>query len=303
MINLAGFVKALIPSFQRSDVLTDMEISLKHIPTILDVYSGLETTLKATKFKAPKNVKIIENFYRELKEETAPIKVSKNIATDHLNIYKNIKENGEWIYKEIEDAVNDVVVSAALSSYKAVLLRSIAHYYFITRYTLNLINFMYAAEVDNIESMENSYKLNKKQEEYINKNMWIYARLLSTYGVEKGKFEKAIESIEDIMLPKDTVDEVLEMYGDRQVDILYNLPKNFVGSPIYSMRLIFAQWETDRYKDLKDKKKMLELRLLHYKMMSETGMSDVDVEKEISYLQESITDLDYKISKMEEDVL
>ena len=162
---------------------------------------------------------------------------------------------------------------------------------------------MYAAEVDNIESMESSYKLNKKQEEYINKNMWIYVRLLSTYGVEKGKFEKAIESIEDIMLPKDTVDEVLEMYGDRQVDILYNLPKNFVGSPIYSMRLIFAQWETDRYKDLKDKKKMLELRLLHYKMMSETGMSDVDVEKEISYLQESITDLDYKISKMEEDVL
>ena len=103
------------------------------------------------------------------------------------------------------------------------------------------------------------------------------------------------------MLPKDSMDEVSEMYSSGELDMLNNLPSGFLGSPIYSIRLIFSQWEADRYRHMKDKKRLLELRLLHLRMLKENGQSDIQMEKEMTYLQKSVTDLDYRISKIEAD--
>lgn len=86
------------------------------------------------------------------------------------------------------------------------------------------------------------------------------------------------------------------------VDLFANLPQGFVGSPIYSIRLIFAQWEADRYRGLKDRKKMMELRLLHLTLLKENGNTDVDVEKEIIYLQKRVSDIDFNLDKIEASI-
>ena len=226
----------------------------------------------------------------------------QSYAKDIVSIFTNIKENGEWIKSELEKALNDVVVSTALSTHKCVLMRAVAHYYFVTRYALNMINFLYSNEANNISEMDRKYKPNKKQEEYLNENDWLYVRILNLYGSSKSDFEKNVGSIVDIILPKDEVEDTISMYSKEKTDITDNLPEGFIGSAIYSIRLMFAQWEADRHKDLKDKKKLLELRLLHYRMLRDSGQSDVSVEKEIEDLQKRVTDLDYKISKIEEDI-
>ena len=84
-----------------------------------------------------------------------------------------------------------------------------------------------------------------------------------------------------------------------KIDLFDNLPTGFIGSPIYTVGLVFAQWEADRHKELKDKKKLLELRLLHLRLLQEQGKGDANQEKEITYLQRRVTDIDYKVSKIE----
>lgn len=304
-LNIAGFVKKLLPSLSKSDIETDMEISLEAISTINDVYTSLEEVYRVAPPTSDEATKVIKEFYKEIGQVKHKVKLSpsKNIATDILILFKNIKINGEYLFKEINDSVNDVVVSQALTAYKANLLRAVGHYYFMTKFALDLANFLYVVEAENGNiDLSKEYKLNKKQKEFVTKNVWIFARMVALYGENHDVFKNRLGDIIEVMLPKEEVDNVVDIYNAEKIDIFNNLPSEFIGSPIYSIRLIFAQWEADRYRELKDKKKLLELRYLHMKLMKEQGQSDVNMEKEIEHLQSRITTIDYQLSKIEDSV-
>lgn len=304
-LNISGFIKKLLPSLDKSELESDIEISLESISTIIEVYSNLEQVLNVADLANKENKEVVKEFYKELtNHKPTGVKLSpkKNIASDTLLLFKNAKINGDFLYKELSDALNDVIVSQALTAYKANILRSVGHFYFITKYSLDLANFIYTNEAEEgfKDKFNKEYKLNKKQKELIIKNVWIYSRLLSVYGSDPDAFKKNIENLSEINIPKEEVDTVIDSFNSDKVDLFNNLPSGFIGSPIYSIRLIFATWEADRYKELLDKKKLLELRYLHLKLLKENGKSDINMEKEIEYLQKRITDIDYKLSKIEE---
>lgn len=304
-LNIAGFVKKLLPSFSKSDIETDMEISLEAISTVNDIYTSLEEIYRVAPPTSDEATKVIKEFYKEVGQVKHKVKLSpnKNIASDILVLFKNIKANGEYLFKEISDAINDVVISQALTAYKANLLRAVGHYYFMTKFALDLANFFYVTEAENGDhGLNKEYKLNKKQKEFITKNIWIFARMVTLYGESHEVFRDRLKDITEVMLPKEEVDNVIDIYNAEKIDMFNNLPNEFIGSPIYSVRLIFAQWEADRYRELKDKKKLLELRYLHMKLLKEQGQSDLNMEKEIEHLQKRITDIDYKLAKIEESV-
>lgn len=303
--NLVSFIKGLLPSFDKSDLESDLELSLEAISGVIESYNSLEEIFKVAKVQDKRNKDIIKEFYKEFDNVKHKVKLSpgKNLGTDVVTLFKNVKINGDFLYKEISDAVNDVIVSQAITAAKANLLRAVAHYNFMTRFGMDLVNFFYVNESEN-SGMEFSkeYKLNKKQSEFIVKNLWIFARLLAVYGDDHNAFKDKINKIENITLPKDSVDEVIDSYNSDKLDVFDNLPSNFIGSPIYSVRLIYAQWEADRYKNIKDKKKLLELRYLHLKLVAQQNQTDVNLEKQIEALQKRIVDYDYTLSKIEEDI-
>lgn len=303
--NIVSFIKSLLPSFSKSDLETDMEISLEAIESIMTTYSSLEEVLKVTKIESKASQAVLKQFYKELQDFKPKAKLSNNhnLAIDTLALFANVKTNGDYILREVSDSVNDVVVSQALTAYKANLLRAVAHYYFMTRFALDLANFIYVNEVEEAGSdLTKEGRLNNKQREFITKNVWVYARMLSVYGSDHTTFKDRMGSIEEITLPKEQIEEVVDAYNSDKVDVFNNLPQGFIGSPIYSIRLIFAEWEATRYQHLKNQKKLLELRLLHLKLLKENGQSDVNLEKEIVYLQKRTTDVDHQLAKIEEDV-
>jgi hypothetical protein len=305
MLNIAGFVKSLLPSFSKSDIESDMEISLESVSTITEVYAALDGVVKIAPLASKESKELVKEFYKEYGSVKTKVRLTpnKNIAADTVTLFNNVKANGDYLYNEISDAINDVIVSQALTAYKANLLRAVSHFYFMTKFALDLSNYLYVVEAENGGvDLNKEFKLNKKQKEFITKNMWIYARMLALYGESHEVFKDKLQAIDEIILPKEEVDNVIDIYNSDKVDIFNNLPNNFIGSPIYSIRLVFAQWEADRYRKLRDQKKLLELRLLHMKLMKESGSSDIGLEQEIVHLQKRLTDLDYKITKIEESV-
>jgi hypothetical protein len=132
--------------------------------------------------------------------------------------------------------------------------------------------------------------------------VWIFAKLLSVYGLPSDEFKEIVEKVPDIVVLKDEAEKAISLHNIAEAEPLVVLPDNFIGSPIYALRLAYATWQAERYKELKDKKKLLELRYLHYKYLKEQGEGDAMVEKEIMYLQKRINEIDYKLAKMEESV-
>lgn len=304
-VNIANFIKKLLPSFDKNDIESDLETSLEYIDTIVSGFSSFNEIYKVAKFESKEAKDLIKDFYKELEKTKHKVKLTPTrvFPSDVTTLFLNAKPNGQYLLDEISRAVNDVIVSQALTAYKANLIRGVSHYSFLTRYALDLLNYLYVVEAENGKiELSKEYKLNKAQREFITKHVWIFARMLAVYGDTPEEFKSNLERIDEINLPKEEVDSVIDTYNLDKVDLFDNLPANFIGSPIYSIRLVFAQWEADRYRKLQDQKKLLELRYLHLKLMKEQGSTDVNLEKEIESLQKRISTIDYKLAKIEEDV-
>lgn len=304
-INISGFIKSMLPSIGKSDIEVDMEISLEYIPLVLESWSSFASVAGVNKLQSKEAIAIVDTFYKEIQSVGPKVKLKKSgkIGEDTVALFTNVKVNGEWLLKEISDSLNDVIMSQALTAYNANLLRVVPHFYFVTKYATDLLTYIYVKEAEKagIES-DSDFSLNKKQMAFIEKNIKMYARILAVYGETHEVFLRELEKVSRVTIPQDRVEEIAVQYRGEKLDMFANLPAGFIGSPIYSIRLVFAQWEADRYRSMKDKKKLLELRFLHYKLLKEQGSSDATVEKEITYLQKRITEIDYKVSKMEADL-
>lgn len=304
-LNLVSFVQSLVPTLSRSDLESDLETSLDVIKTILATYGDLNGSYPKGKFNSKEANAIATGFYKEYDaaKNKGKVKPSNSLAGDTIAIFSNAMANGERVKKEVAAISNEVIVSQAMTVVKVNIVRAVGHFYFMTKYALDLINYIYVLEAEHggIELSKDS-KPNAKQIEIIKKSMWLYARLVAVYGTDPKHFTEELDSLSTITVPKEQVEEVVSQYQGQKLDLLDNLPQGFIGSPIYTVRLVFAQWEADRYKKLRDQKKLLELRYLHLRMIQEQGGGDANTEKEMAYLQSRITDIDYKTSKIEESV-
>jgi len=304
-VNLSGFVKSLLPSFSKYDIETDMETSLSYIPMIQESYLSFGSVVAGAGVNSKEAKKLVESIYKELNKSSLKVKLRKNghIAEDTVLLFGNVKLNGEKVLKTLSESVNDVIMSQALKIWHANLLRAVPHYYFMTKYATDLLNYIYVVEAQAAGlDADRDYLVGKHTVKFLESNAAIYANLLACYGEKPEAFDKELEAVSKITLPKDDVDDVLYQHQSEKLDITSSLPNGFIGSPIYSVRLVFAQWEADRYRSLRDKKKLIELRYLHYKMLKEQGNSDATAEKEIIHLQQRLAELDYKIGKIEEDM-
>lgn len=302
-ISIAGFIKRLVPTLSKSDLESDMDISLSALKTVMSSYEDMQSSQLAVEFKSPKAKAIVTNFYKEFDHSNSGIHLvgPKSFAADMLTLFRAIEINGLYLKKEVEDISNEIIVSKALTAFKSNVLRGVEHYFFLTRYALDLLNYLYALEAQfgGVE-LSKSAQPNDKQVQFIVKNLWIFSRLLPVYGQDRYKFKTKMESLSMAVINQDQMQDALDTYDHGKLDLFNNLPVGFIGSPIYTVRLIWAQWEADRYKQLKDKKKLLELRCLHLKILKEQGQADLNTERELEYLQKRVTDIDYKVAKIEE---
>lgn len=303
--NIASFVRKLLPSVGKSDLQSDLESSMQSIDSINDIYSQMAQIGKAAKLQAKSNQDLVKEFYKEVKSSGTKTRLSSthSFPQDVVTLMQAAKLNADYLLKQLADLQGEVIVSHALSVWKANVIRSVAHYQFLTRYAMDLANHLYVQE-----SLHAGAELakdaipNKVQVTAVTSKMWLFARMLGVYGDEKAKFIERMESLVDAVIPKDEAEEVEATHGVAGIDLFDNLPAGFIGSPIYSVRLIFAEREASRYKEMKDKKKLLELRYLHLRVLTEQGKGDSQTDKQLQQLQKRVTDMDYELSKIEESV-
>lgn len=83
-------------------------------------------------------------------------------------------------------------------------------------------------------------------------------------------------------------------------DKQFNLPiNNFIGNPIYYFRMWMVELDLKQYEYLKDKKKLIELKLLDMKMQ-DNGEPSPKIQKQIEYYEDKLAGIEYKLNKLKE---
>lgn len=298
-MKILDFIKSLVPRIDKEQVLEDINITKTELTTgVLPMYQTARTSFKTMKFKS-KEVKELEKVFLRNYSPSSKNK-QENIIGDITEALPLILANLTYVESQAEELFARDILKEGLSSRKVMLIRAADHIFFITKFAVDLLNVVYVYEAESRNTnIDEDYKGPKRNRDIVSTNIYIFGKLLQLYAIKEKDFKALIDKMPDVIINTDTEDVVKSVYKEHDLDpMAAKLSMNFDSNPIYHIRLVVAEWQANRYKRFLDKKKMLELRLLHLKMLEEQQHSD-SLEREIKYIQGRIDTLDYKIAKME----
>lgn len=297
-MRILDFIRSMLPRLRKDQILEDLRITEGELKnSVTPAYDDAEKYFKTAKLKSSESTEAATTFYRNYKAT----RVNKqNVILEIGSRLKNVIANLSFVTEQNEELLERDVFKDGLTAKKAILVRSAEQLSFISRYAIDFLNFIYVNETR--EAGGAVHDLVPVQRKKLTDNIANFAALLSIFGDDPEKFKKQFDTMPDVVVNEKTFSSLSAVYSDDNLDPLYSpMVAGFESNPIYHLRLVIAEWQADRYKVYKDKKRMLELRLLNLKMLDEKN-PDPKVEQEIEYIQNRIEGLEFKMKKMEDSV-
>lgn len=243
---------------------------------------------------ATKNLDVIK------KNKIFPI-VYKNaniVASDNYKALEKMRESFTYISKQhsnlktlIDRDMQDTLINKTMNAKSAAIVKILQDIAAMNSYMLDLLYYLI---VD--ERITNLPKIKLKR---IKEDIPKFTEMFKVYGYNFGTLIEEVRKVSDEPLPEDktridVIDAILNNNGK-----LVNLPAaGFVNNPIYHFRMWLVDRDVKKYESLKEKKQLIELRLMELKLEQEDA-HDPNLSKQVKYYEEKLADIEYSIEKFE----
>lgn len=299
-MKIVSFLQSLLPMLKKDSVLEDLRITKAELDkTVIPSYEAAATHFKVNKIASKDTQTLTDTFYRIY--DLAKSNKQSSVVAEIFSKLPNLSANIVTITNNCEDILGEDILNDNLSAKRAVLVRAAEHVSILVKLLVDFLTVVYyneamvysKANADTIGLSTQTLKRVKEHVPYI-------ARLLSTYGEDNKVFADKYNGVPDVILNIKTAAALQAVYREDKLDPMPSaLASNFEGNPIYHIRLVIAEWQANRYKANKDKKKMLELRLLYLQSLAQES-PDPQLEREIEYIQNRIDKIEYEMHKATE---
>ena len=299
-MKIVSFLQSLLPMLKKDSVLEDLRITKAELDkTVIPSYEAAAIHFKVNKIASKDTQTLADTFYRVY--DLAKSNKQSSVVAEIFSKLPNLSANIVTITNNCEDILGEDILNDNLSARRAVLVRAAEHVSILVKLLVDFLTVVYyneamvysKANADTIGLSAQTLKRVKEHVPYI-------ARLLSTYGEDNKVFADKYNSVPDVILNIKTAAALQAVYREDKLDPMPSaLASNFEGNPIYHIRLVIAEWQANRYKANKDKKKMLELRLLYLQSLAQES-PDPQLEREIEYIQNRIDKIEYEMHKATE---
>ncbi len=301
-MSFSKFIKSLLPRLERSDVNEDARITLAElVEKVIPSFESFSELYRVTGFKHADVLDMAKNFTAVFERKGFP-KQSTFIGDLALRL-PMLQDTLVYLQGLMQTEFSSAIATQAMTARQAFIMRAICNISFMSRYSLNLLNYISAREMAKFSDITDpAVKMKPAEVDYIERNFVAYCKLFSVYAVKKEDLKKTVSNLPDVVINPDMAEELREMYGVQNIDPTEMAGvSGFIDHPIYSIRMIFAKWQNDRYEASKEKKAVLELRLMYLEMMQKKEKNP-QMEYEITKLQSRIEILDRKLREAEADV-
>lgn len=299
-MNLIGFIKGMLPHFDKDHVLEDLRITISELETVAGPsVKAAGDFFKSQKFQSDEVKNLSDVFYRNLDPNhvTRQHDMVNEIAVRLPSITTNLR----FVMGLLEELLEKDVITDGLTARKAGLLRIAAGGSYLSRFTTDLLNFVYVFEAKAMGDEEADMGLAPIVVKNVESGIASFARILGALGMPPKEMEKLYEEIPEVVINEKTEKAIAGVYEEKEIDPFSGAFVPGFTSVVYSIRMVFAEWQVSRYKAEKDKKKMLELRLLYLKMKQEKK-EDPKIQQEIEYIQSRIDRIQRYMNEVEEDI-
>lgn len=291
-MRLFNYLKTLVDVLPKDEILDGLKADQKLLTTV--VIPALEQIKASSNFKS----KEIKSFEKDFKSSF--IKNSKDPISFMDERLPKLLQLAIALDHELDRFLPKSMLALGLSTRNALVVRTADHVAFLTKYSLDTLAYMTYLEDKSVSKRDDGTYTKGQIEDYLDYTA-IYTNLLEQYTVlDANALLKKFKDVPDVVLNDENYQAVTASYGETKLDPITALTigSGFVGNIFYHMGLTFAEWSVNRYDTMAEKKKVIELRLLHLKML-EDGNEDPKLTKEIEYLSKRVNRLEYDMVQIE----
>lgn len=286
--SLKDLVLRLNTTIARKDVMKNVElifssISEDVIPSLKELEENVNNLSKDKLLKL-KNVAAICGIKH---------KDHKDIFTKLLVTFTSIQKEYTTFLDLVNKELNEVVTNKTITAKDAVILRIISDIASMNSYVLD---FSYYLLINDKETILPKYKLKS-----INDGSIPFSSLYKVYSNNIHKL------LQDVYKTSDNKLDVEDETGMNEVMLsktgkLVVLPQasGFINNPIYHFRIWLADREMNKYESLKDKKRLIELKVLELKLKQSNG-NEPELSKQIEYYEEKLSKTEHAIERIEQN--
>lgn len=310
-MNIISFIKSLLPRLQKDQVLEDLRVTVDELGNVsIPNYTHASDFFRSNKLQSDANKQLSDLFYRKFEGKGGR---QNNVVSEVAKRLPFLKDNAEFVIQQIELLLEKDIISEGLTAKKAFLIRTANHLSFLSSFAPDLLNVIYVNEALAINAknedgakgtgveIEESMRLAPAVVKHVDSNIMAFGSLIGEYGIPTKDFEKLLETIPEVIISSRNAGTIAGLFNEKDIDPLLSGYVQKAFCPVYSVRLIFAEWQAARYKAKRETKRMLELRLLHLKLLQEKK-NDPKIEEEINYIQGRVDKIQRYLREVEESV-
>lgn len=291
-MSLKSFLSSLVPHFERSRVVEDIDSLTGHIEKdLLPNYAIALQQLRGKKF-ASNPVRSMEALY--------DLRNPRDRGISHLQYITRVLTNSKRLLEALEEQIPELfardVTKDALTYKRAAVLQLLAVVRFYTDYAAAYLHRAVMAEAAVLKGTEVDADLNPVDRKFLDEQLESF---LQAGHLLDQKVETVIErlgAMEDIQVVSDKINFVATTMGQDVVDPLRLglMGITATASPVYKIRSMLANWQDAAYKRNVELAKATQLRLY--------ALKDARAGKNDPLLEQKINVLEGRLSRLRQDV-
>jgi len=296
-MKIKQFFASLLPSFGRDQISEDIEALSDHLKSRL--VPSLKTAATVQRGKGFKS-KVAQNFDGVF-AMTLPQYKRHGFIEGTYAIFNDLQPKLSILETYVSKEFNRDVTKDAMTYRKAAVLRYLEIANFATEYaSRSLLRFL-AAESAAVLGDEDKIDAHLAPNElkWLSDNQNAYLKSLVMLSYPTAQAERALENIPDITIVEDKVDVVTQTVGADKLDPFKMGLISANWNPIYHVRMVVAEYQTELYKARVEEKRALEFRILQLKKAYE-GNRDAALQKQIDYNEGRLETLKFKLAQTAE---
>lgn len=291
-MNILKFVQKLLPTFKRSK----LEVDIRRLQELLkkSVLPSIKKAIDVTRGQ-PLSTPLAAQYEQGIRKASG---ISSNVHTTLqilYNMYVSLQPKLDYIEKIVDEEFETDLARENMTYKQVTIVQFLGLAKFSMEYGMRLVTRLLAAEararLNQAERIDDQLTANEL--EWFASNTQAFMQVVGLLHIPPLQLRQALEQMPEVIVQPEKSDIVHQTVG---VDKLDPLRLNFINAsamtlnPIYHIRLMKAELETQAYKNLELEAQVVELRLLELKQAYE-DRQDPRLQEQIEYNESRLSRL------------
>lgn len=292
-MKFSNYLASLLPSFSRDQLLEDLDTVSDELRShVLPPYRTAAKEFGSDKFYSESAQAADELFNKRL-----DFKYKGNHLSGILVALENADSQIKVLQTMIDEEFALDITQAGLNTLRVNIMQLVEILGFSVRYARRHLNYIMVCESGHHSGKDIKDSFSTGELDWLRGGRDAFLTGMNILSLPTKEIEIKFKEIPNVLVTEESIENTQALLGKDKTDPFKMRFIPLVLNPIYHVRIRVAEYQAAKYREAKEERGILELRIMLLKEQR-GGRDNVKIEKQIEYNEGRLQKLVYKVDKL-----